>query len=83
MERKTSTMHHGYQYRGWRKHVLRNGNHRCSICGGTEDLTADHIKPVATYPELAYDVPNGRILCNKCRVRDMLEGIQMNRFKRK
>ena len=39
----------------------------CQMCfkiGGT--LQADHIKPWAFFPELRYDLSNGRTLCVPC-----------------
>ena len=64
--------HHGIRYKLWRWEVLRNGYHQCSICGATNELTADHILPRVSHPELAFNVDNGRVLCNTCRVKDML-----------
>ena len=82
MGSKIKEIHHGYRYRNWRDTVLENGNYRCCKCGVTEDLTADHIKPISTNPELGFDVENGRVLCNSCRVEDMLEGVASGRFKK-
>ena len=68
-------MHHGWKYKQWQQTVLKNGDHKCSKCGSEENLTADHIKPHITYPELFYDVSNGRVLCDDCRVREMLNSL--------
>lgn len=39
------------------------------ICGETEGrLDVDHIKPFALYPELRFEVTNGRVLCFKCHL---------------
>ncbi len=62
--------------------MLDVGNHQCCLCGSTEKLTVDHIKPRSVFPELFYEVSNGRVLCEKCRVRDMLEGIRNGAFRR-
>jgi hypothetical protein len=36
-------------------------------CGKTkEKLEADHIKPFALFPELRFDISNGRTLCLPC-----------------
>ncbi len=66
-------IHKGSRYKIWRNAVLKNGNYKCCLCGATDNLTADHIKPVSTYPELVLHVKNGRVLCEPCRVRNMLE----------
>jgi len=69
----TDSLHHGLRYKRWRDPVLWLGDYKCCLCGGTDDLTADHIKPVVTHPQLAFVVSNGRVLCNKCRIGDMLD----------
>jgi hypothetical protein len=43
---------------------LRDGC--CVQCGRLEDLHAHHIKPKASYPELRFDVSNGKTLCYRC-----------------
>ena len=67
----------------WRKGVMRKGNYKCAKCGALEDLTADHILPVVSHPELTFDIDNGRILCNKCRVKDMLKNCSLGIFRPK
>jgi 5-methylcytosine-specific restriction endonuclease McrA len=53
-------------YYGWRKLVFQRDGHKCIECGSTERLAADHIKPHALYPELRYELSNGRTLCESC-----------------
>lgn len=51
----------------WRKAVYERDNYTCQICnmrGG--DLNVDHIKPFALYPDLRFDIDNGRTLCIEC-----------------
>jgi len=38
----------------------------CKKCGSTAQLHAHHIKPKAIYPEIAFDVNNGVLLCSSC-----------------
>lgn len=57
------------KYKEWRKAVFeRDGytcqNKKCGKHGG--DLHADHIKPWAFFPELRYEISNGRTLCVPC-----------------
>ena len=59
---------HGLEYRLWRERVFERDNYTCVFCGDNRghNLEADHIKPFSVYPELRFDVDNGRTLCNTC-----------------
>lgn len=46
----------------------RDGFH-CRECGAAGDLEVDHIKPVRTHPELAFDLSNLQTLCVSCHSR--------------
>ena len=55
------------EYINWRNAVRRRDDFTCQIChkrGG--DLHVDHIKPFADFPELRFDIANGRTLCVAC-----------------
>lgn len=58
--------------RRWSMDVRRRDNFTCQECGYVQPagekrtLHADHIKPWALYPELRYDIDNGRTLCASC-----------------
>lgn len=53
--------------RAWRTLVFERDNYTCRECGIRGGrLHADHIKPMAFFPELAHDVSNGRTLCIPC-----------------
>lgn len=51
----------------WRKAVFARDNYTCQVCQvrGTY-LEADHIKPWAYFPDLRFELSNGRTLCRKC-----------------
>lgn len=55
------------EYKAWRKSIFARDNYTCQIClirGG--NLEADHIKEWCNYPELRYELSNGRTLCKNC-----------------
>jgi 5-methylcytosine-specific restriction endonuclease McrA len=57
------------QCKVWRKAVYERDNYTCVWCGqkGTgRNLNADHIKPFALFPELRFEIDNGRTLCVDC-----------------
>jgi Restriction endonuclease len=57
------------EYVAWRSAVLTRDGHMCVFCGSTEKLEADHIKPKSAFPDLKYDVSNGRTLCRPCHMK--------------
>ena len=72
----TNPYYDGARHRRWREAVLRRAGYLCEECkryGRTDKdgmpiraTTAHHIKHREEYPELQYDVSNGRALCAKC-----------------
>lgn len=64
----------------WRESVLIRDEYRCVDCGSTENLEADHIKPRKLYPDLKYDVSNGRTLCHDCHVKTETYGGKVHRL---
>ena len=58
------------KYRLWRKSVFERDNYTCVLCGQIGgELNADHIKPFAYYPELRFELSNGRTLCKPCHLK--------------
>ena len=54
-------------YKKWRMAVLQRDGNKCIICKRgkpkVKALQADHIKSWSRYPELRFEVSNGRTLC--------------------
>jgi 5-methylcytosine-specific restriction endonuclease McrA len=70
-------------YSRWRKAVFAKDGKACVLCGSTERLEADHIQSQSKFPELKFEVSNGRVLCNSChRQTDTYGGGSMQRNRR-
>lgn len=55
------------RYKLWRADILKKDGYTCQMCGQIGGkLHADHIKEYAKYPELRYELYNGRTLCIPC-----------------
>lgn len=56
------------EYKQWRASVYERDNYTCQICGDNKggNLQADHIKPFAYFPEIRFNLDNGRTLCKNC-----------------
>jgi 5-methylcytosine-specific restriction endonuclease McrA len=47
----------------------RRDGWKCVQCGASGDLEVDHIEPVRTRPDLAYELSNLQTLCVRCHSR--------------
>ncbi len=70
------------EYKKWRKAVFERDDYTCQECNARGvELNADHIKEFAYYPELRFELSNGRTLCVPCHKKT--ESYLSNRFRNK
>ena len=72
-------------YKSWRTSVFQRDNYICQECnlkGGWSIklkrrilIQADHIKPFSLFPELRFDINNGRTLCVDCHKKTPTYGV--------
>jgi len=72
----------GKKYNEWRKKILDFFDSRCLWCGEHINVQVDHIRPVSLFPELIYDIDNGRPLCKNCHKKTMTYGGRIIKFKK-
>ena len=66
------------EYKEWRQKVFERDGFICVWCGQLRgEIEADHIKPFSIYPELRFDINNGRTLCKKCHLKTPTYGWNM------
>ena len=71
-----------WNYEQWRKSVFERDNYTCQECLSKKNLNAHHIKSKKEFPDLIFEINNGKTLCRRCHAR--LHGIEMcNIIKRK
>lgn len=72
----------GASFRIWREQVFDRDDYTCQICGEKGGiLNADHIKPFSLFPELRFELSNGRTLCKKCHMKTDTWGTRALKFK--
>lgn len=56
------------EYKEWRLKVFERDNYTCTKCGDATggNLRAHHIKPFCDFPDLRFEVSNGKTLCHVC-----------------
>ena len=69
-------------FKDWREAVFKRDDWTCQECnqrGG--ELHPDHIKPFALFPELRFELSNGRTLCKACHMKTDTWGVRTNKNK--
>lgn len=57
------------RWKALRLKALRRDGFACVQCKAVGRLEVDHIKPVRTHPDLAYDLTNLQSLCPSCHTK--------------
>ena len=69
------------EYVKWRQKILKRDNYECIFCKHKgENNWVDHIKPFSLYPELRFDLGNGRTVCMNCALKLPTHGTKVHRF---
>lgn len=63
------------RYQQWRKEVLQRDNFACQFCAKINCSIAHHLKSIKEYPELRFDVDNGRTICKECHIQIHKRGV--------
>lgn len=66
---KAARMMDQFEYKVWRDGVLKRDRNSCVSCGTKTGITAHHIKPWRSHPELRYSISNGSALCGPCHAK--------------
>lgn len=79
---KNKALRRGVEWKLWREAVFERDDYTCQMCGirGGVELHPDHIKPFSKFPELRYEVSNGRTLCIECHRRTPTYGWKAVQF---
>ena len=54
------------EWEALRVECFERDDYTCQWCGSTEELQADHVRPISEWPELALDLANLQTLCGSC-----------------
>lgn len=69
------------RYKIWREHVFNRDDYTCQSCGKRGiRLVADHELPFAYFPQLRYEILNGRTLCKPCHYKTETYGNNLKSF---
>lgn len=69
LKRHGSAIYRSPRWAGLRLEAKRRDGWKCVQCNARGRLEVDHIKPLRTHPELAFDLTNLQSLCGRCHAR--------------
>ena len=67
--RRSGNVHYGPRWAALRLEALRRDDWKCVQCDARGRLEVDHILPVRSHPDLAYELRNLQSLCPSCHAR--------------
>lgn len=78
---KARMLRNSKEMKEWRRHVFQRDDWTCQACGKRGGhLEADHELQLSLYPDLCFEILNGRTLCNPCHRRTPTFGKKINLF---
>ena len=57
---------HSWEYKTWCRAVKYRDRWTCQLCDSRNDIVAHHVYDVQLFPNLKYEVWNGKALCEDC-----------------
>lgn len=77
---RSQQIKNSFEYKQWRKAVFERDNYTCQHCDiRGAYIEADHIKPKSLFPNLIFDIDNGRTLCKPCHKKTPTYGCNTKR----
>ena len=55
-----------FEYKVWKEKLLERSRGKCEDCGSEKNLECHHVQCYYEYPDLRFDVSNGKVLCCSC-----------------
>jgi 5-methylcytosine-specific restriction protein A len=68
-QRRSDAVIRSKRWQALRLAAKRRDGWACVTCGARGRLEVDHVKPVRTHPELAFELSNLQTLCPSCHTR--------------
>ncbi len=76
---KNQKLRNSPQYKIWRQACMERDHFQCTDCGAKGYLQVHHIKEVSNYPELIWELDNGKTVCVSCH--EKIHGRFIGKFK--
>jgi len=78
IEKENDRARKSMEYKVWRDAVFKRDDYTCQSCGAKGCyVEADHVMPFCDFPDLRYEVLNGRTLCKPCHAKITKEQMKL------